>query len=83
MAGAISRKQFFRQAFFQTAKFSADLIDAIKPADEAHEVPANQAFEADFPPELLAAEAARLGIDPNNKTAVLAAIAERLEEPRN
>ena len=83
MAEPISRKQFFRQAFVNSAKLSAELLDAFQPASEPRPAPTNHAFEADFPPDLLAAEAARLGIDPADKAAVLAAISEQMEAPRN
>lgn len=81
MADPISRKQFFRQAFFQTAQFSADLIEAFHPHTTQQQSPDNHAFAADFPPEILTEEAQRLGINPDDRAAVLAAIAEKLKGP--
>jgi len=83
MAEPISRKQFFRQTFFKGVRLSAELLDALQPSSTPPPAPTNHAFEADFPPELLAAEAARLGIDPENKAAVLAAIEQQMEAPRS
>lgn len=83
MAEPISRKQFLRQAFAQSARFSAALLDAFQPAITSRPVPSDHSFESDFPPELLAEEAARLGVDPEDKAAVLAAISKQMEAPRN
>lgn len=82
MAEQISRKQFFRQAFLQTTQFSAELLEAFQPSANARPTPSKHPFETDFPPELLAEEASRLGIAPDDKAAVLAAISERLGVPR-
>ncbi|SHJ44091.1 hypothetical protein SAMN02745165_02383 [Malonomonas rubra DSM 5091] len=82
MAEPISRKQFFRQAFVNSARFSAELLDAFQPARQARLAPTDYDFGADLPPELLAAEAERLGVDPEDKAAVMAAIAERMQPPQ-
>jgi len=82
MAEPISRKQFFRQAFMRSARFSAELLAAFQPASENHSAPADYTFAADLPPELLTAEAERLGLDPEDKTAVMAAIVERMQPPQ-
>ncbi len=81
MSETVSRKEFFRAAIFQTARFSADLIDAVCPIAASSSPSSGNPLEADFPPELLLEEALRLGIDPDNKEEVLAEIGKKLEKP--
>lgn len=75
----MSRKQFFQKALIQTACASAELIRDIIPFQEEKQKTAPYPFEADLSPELLAEEAKNMGLDPEDKEAVLAAIAERLQ----
>ncbi|MDX2479595.1 MAG: hypothetical protein QNK24_04580 [Desulfuromusa sp.] len=81
MAETMSRKQFFRKALFQTARASAELTQVLIPSIADGQKTIQYAFEADFPPELLAEEAKNMGLNPADKDAILAAIAEKLKPP--
>lgn len=79
MEKTMSRKQFFQKAFIQTACASAELVRELIPIQEERQKPAKYPFEADLSPEMLAAEAENMGLDPDDTETVLAAIAERLQ----
>lgn len=79
MADPISRKQFFRQTLINSARFSTQVLDAFQSATQTRLTPTDYDFAADLPPELMVAEAERLGIDPEDKAAVMAAISEKLQ----
>jgi len=78
---SMTRKQFFSEAIRQSVRFSFELADAVRPSAEPSKVLTDDTLGADFPPELLAAEAERLGLDPRDRQAVLAAIREKLKAP--
>jgi len=82
MEKTMNRKQFFQKALIQTAQVSAELTQKFIPLQEEKRKPAQYPFEADFSPELLAAEAKNMEINPEDTEAVLAAIAERLQPPK-
>ena len=82
MTEKLSRKQFFRHALMQMAQFSSELHTALHPFDTLSSEAPDDHLGADLPPELLIAEAERLGIDPSDKAAVVAALAEKLQQPQ-
>lgn len=79
MEKTMSRKQFFQKALMETACASAGLIREIIPFQEEEKKPPQYPFEADLSPELLVEEAKKMGLNPEDKEAVLAAIAEKLQ----
>lgn len=81
MEKTMNRKQFFHEALLQVARISVELTQGLAPATKNQPTPTHYAFEADFPPELLADEAKNMGLNPDDKNAVLAAIAEKLKPP--
>lgn len=83
MAGMMSRKQFLQKALLQTAQVTAELTQTLSPSLTNKQEPMRYAFEADFPQESLDEEAKNMGLDPHNREAVLAAIAEKLKPPES
>lgn len=83
MPELLSRKQFFRQALFRTARFSAELFDVVMPEENRFSADSIGRLEADLTPELLAEEARRLGLDPDNRKEVLATIIRNLNRSTN
>lgn len=81
MAEMISRKQFLRTTLFQTARVSADLAQVFLPDLDNRQGLTSYPFAADFTPESLIEEAKKLGLDPKDKEAVLAAVYEKLQPP--
>ena len=77
----ISRKQFLKQAVFKAARLSINLLDTLRPPQKKQMMQEPPPFYADLSPQILADEAERLGLAPNDKDAVLAAISERLNKP--
>ncbi|MCK4507099.1 MAG: hypothetical protein KAU27_01060 [Desulfuromonadales bacterium] len=80
MSDSISRKQFFHEVIQQTAQVSFDLFQTLFSPPDNQQRHINHALEADLPPELLADEAKRLGLDPEDKEGILAAISEKLNK---
>ena len=79
MEKIMNRKQFFQKTLIQTARVSAEFAQNFIPPQSEKKKPTPYHFEADFPPELLAAEAKNMGLDPEDTETVLAAIAEKLQ----
>lgn len=76
----LTRKQFFREVAHQTVKLTADLLTNETTSPEVQTAINLNSLAADLSPELLAMEADRLGLDPNNPQQVIDTLNSALQK---
>lgn len=81
---AISRKEFFRTLLRPSAHLARSRGEARPVPADGEDEPPPEALQSDFPPALLAEEAARLGLDPHttDRDTLLRAVYGRMREQR-
>ena len=77
----LTRKEFFREAAHRALGLAGELCSLVPSADAAPDRSQEHLFAGDLTDELLQHEAARLGLDPADRAAVLAALSEQLSPP--
>ena len=81
----LSRKEFLRTLLRPSTHPARSRGEARPAPASVGDDPPPEAFQADFPPALLAEEAARLGLDPHttDRDGLLRAVYQRMQEQRD